>query len=79
MILRLTIQNVKDASGKEKRSMWATLETTTPGLERIDAAAELDECPLSKEIDDLIEGMMQAKRDSLKIKSASRLKKLTKK
>jgi len=73
MRLRLTIENLKDATGIEKRSMWATLETEIPGMERIDAVSELDkECVLGKEIDQMIldmtvmkQGEMRARGDEI--------------
>lgn len=74
MILKVRIEDgMKDATGIEKRAMFLTLLTDIPGLDRIDAVAELDfGSPLQKEIDEIITNMLDSKAQEVR-----KFKKLT--
>ena len=69
MKLNIQIEQMKDKTGIEKRVMFTTLTTDIPGMERIDAVAELDNCPLSDEIAVLITDLLSAKQVELQKKS----------
>jgi hypothetical protein len=68
MILKLRIENMKDATGEKKRVMMATLNTDIIGMESINAVSELDEkCLLGREITKLITDMLALKQEALKV------------
>ena len=80
MILKLRVENMKDATGDKKRVMFATLVTDITGIEKIDAVAELDEeCQLGKEITQLITNMLALKQKSLKEENKGFLSRLKEK
>lgn len=67
MIFQLRIENMKDATGEVKRAMIMKLKTEVPGLDNIQAVAELAEgTPLAIEIDGIIADMLEQKKTSIK-------------
>lgn len=80
MILKIRVEEMKDASGDKKRVMFATLVTEIVGMERIDAVSELDnECVLGKEITELMANLLALKKDSLEKKYGPEARKKKKK
>jgi hypothetical protein len=78
--LIIQVINEKDATGIEKRVIISTLRTDLPGMERLTAVAELDsECQMGKEIDDLIERMLSAKQDNMKVETNKKIKRIKEK
>ena len=79
MILKIRIENMKDATGKKKRVLMASLRTEIIGMEMIDTVAELDDdCVLGKEITLLTTNMLALKKKALEKEHArpSKTKKL---
>ena len=77
MILKIRIENMKDATGEKKRVMMASLRTEIVGMEKIDTVSELDdECVLGKEVAILIADMLTLKKNALKERHRRRPKKL---
>ena len=77
--LIIQVLNEKDITGIEKRVIISTLRTDIPGMEKLTAVAELDDCQMGKEIDSLIERMLNAKQEEMKVKTRKKLKELIKK
>jgi len=77
MKLVIRVEHGKDATGIEKRVIFSSLRTDIPGMEKIDAVAELTPgCGMAKEVDKLVTNMLSLKQMELKQKHGDKVKKL---
>jgi hypothetical protein len=63
MVIKIKIENLKDATGELKRVMWVTVETAIEGIGTFSSFADLgNDTPLAKELDGIVTDMLHLKK-----------------